>query len=153
MTDEQDTKQIALMQHMVALAEKQTVYSLQRSEMSEFRSYQNAERTLSVWVRTALALMICGLAIDRFGLMLDGNPRAAHVLLLDRLSEWMSIALVFLGVLMVATTGLRFLAYARTWQRQHELPASHGPYLGPFFAMMVALFGAILLVIMMVATS
>jgi uncharacterized membrane protein YidH (DUF202 family) len=153
MTEEQESKQIALMKQMAALAEKQTVYSLQRSEMSEFRSYQNAERTLSVWVRTALALMICGLAIDRFGLILGGNPHATHGLLLDRMSEWMSIALVFLGVLMVATTGLRFLGYARAWQRQHELPPYHGPYLGPFFAMMVALFGIMLLVVMMAATA
>jgi uncharacterized membrane protein YidH (DUF202 family) len=154
MTEEQEPKQITLMKQMVALAEKQTTYSIQRSEMSEARSYQNAERTLSVWVRTALALMICGLAINRFGLMLDGNPQpAAHGLLLDHVSEWMSIALVLLGVLMVATTGLRFLAYALAWQRQHELPPYHGPYLGPFFAMMVALFGVMLLVIMMAAMA
>jgi uncharacterized membrane protein YidH (DUF202 family) len=152
MTEGQDSKQVAMMKEMVALAEKQTTYSMQRSEMSEVRSYQNAERTLSVWVRTALALMICGLAIDRFGLILGGKPpEAAHALLLDRVSEWTSIALVLLGVVMVVTTGLRFLAYARAWQRQHELPAYHGPYLGPFFAMMVALFGIMLLVIMTAA--
>jgi uncharacterized membrane protein YidH (DUF202 family) len=152
MTEGKDSKQIAMMKEMVALAEKQTAYSIERSEMSEVRSYQNAERTLSVWVRTALALMICGLAIDRFGLILDGKPpEAVHGLLLDRVSEWTSIALVLLGVVMVVTTGLRFLAYARAWQRQHELPAYHGPYLGPFFAMMVALFGLMLLVIMTAA--
>ena len=140
------------MQQMLALVEKQTVYSVERSEMSQERSYQNAERTLSVWVRTALALMICGLAIDRFGLMLDGSPPpTARRLLLDRISEWTSAALVLLGVVMVVTTGLRFLAYARVWQRRHELPAYHGPYLATFFAMMVALFGVMLLVIMIQA--
>jgi hypothetical protein len=72
-------------------------------------------------------------------------------LLLDRVSEWTSIALVLLGVVMVVSTGLRFLAYARAWQRQHEPPAYHGPYLGPFFAMMVALFGVVLLIIMTAA--
>jgi uncharacterized membrane protein YidH (DUF202 family) len=103
-------------------------------------------------VRTALALMICGLAIDRFGLMLGGErPPAAHGMLIDRVSEWTSIALVLLGVVMVAATGLRFFAYAHSWQRQHELPAHHGPYLATFFAMMVALFGVVLLVIMIVA--
>jgi uncharacterized membrane protein YidH (DUF202 family) len=102
--------------------------------------------------------MICGLAIDRFGLMFDGNMTpAAQVtgqgLLLDRVSEWTSIGLVLLGVFMAVTTGMRFLAYARTWQRKHELPAHHGPYLGPFFAMMVALFGVVLLAIMMTAMA
>jgi hypothetical protein len=38
-------------------------------EMSAERSYMNAERTLAVWVRTALALMIFGIAVDRFGLL------------------------------------------------------------------------------------
>ena len=154
MAEEHEATQIEMMRQMVEFAEKQTDYSLQRSEMSEVRSYHNAERTLSVWVRTALALMICGLAIDRFGLILGGKPpEAAHALLLDRVSEWTSIALVLLGVVMVVTTGLRFLAYARAWQRQHELPAYHGPYLGPFFAMMVALFGIMLLIIMITAMA
>lgn len=159
MAEEKESKQIAMMKHMVALAEEQTGFSAQRSEMSEGRTYLNAERTLSVWVRTALSLMIFGLAIDRFGLLLDGIPGgAAHLssargLLLDRISAWTSIALVLLGVLMAATTGLRFLAYARTWQRRHELPAHHGPYLAPFFAAMVALFGILLFGIMVTAAG
>lgn len=151
MADGQESKQIEMMRRMVTLAEKQTGYSLQRSEMSEVRSYQNAERTLSVWVRTALALMICGLAIDRFGLMIDGHVGVARRLLLDQVSMWASIGLVLLGVVMVATTGLRFLAYARMWRRLHEPPAYHGPYLASFFAMMVALFGIVLLAIMLTA--
>ncbi|MGN6583448.1 MAG: YidH family protein [Rhizobiaceae bacterium] len=159
MAESQETKQIAMMKQVVALAEKQTDYSVQRSEMSAGRSYQNAERTLSVWVRTALSLMICGLAIDRFGLIFDGNPASeAHMapgraLLLDRVSEWTSAALVLLGVVMVVATGLRFAAYARAWRRQHEPPPYHGPYLAPFFALMVALFGAVLLAIMATAMS
>lgn len=150
---ERESEQLAMMRQMVALAENQTAYSRQRSEMSEARSYQNAERTLSVWVRTALALMICGLAIDRFGLMLDGSAGPAHMtsargLLIDNVSTWTGIGLVLLGVFMVMTTGVRFLTYALAWQRQHEPPAYHGPYLASFFALMVAVFGVVLLVIM-----
>jgi uncharacterized membrane protein YidH (DUF202 family) len=155
--ERQESQQVALMREIVALAEKQTAYSVERSEMSEVRSYQNAERTLSVWVRTALALMICGLAIDRFGLTFIGGREAAPRtmpgggLLLDRLSDWTGIGLVLLGVVMVAATGLRFLAYARAWRRQHQPPPYHGPYLAPFFAITVALFGIVLLTIMMTA--
>jgi hypothetical protein len=70
--------------------------------------------------------------IDRFGLMLDGGPAGAHVtsargLLLDRVSAWTSIGLVLRGVVPVMAIGLRFLAYTRAWQRQHESPAHHGP--------------------------
>lgn len=152
MAEEHEAKQIEMMRQMVAFAEKQTDYSLERSEMSEVRSYQNAERTLSVWVRTSLALMICGLAIDRFGLMVDGSAGAARGLLLDRASTWTSIGLVLLGVGMVLATGLRFFAYARIWRRRHQPPPFHGPYLASFFAVMVAIFGVVLLVIMMTAT-
>jgi len=154
MAEGQESKQVAIMEQMLALAEKQTAYSVQRSEMSETRSYQNAERTLSVWVRTALALMICGLAIDRFGLLLGGNPDpTTRGILLDIASQWTSIALVLLGVVMVAATGLRFYAYARIWRRRHEAPPYHGPYLASFFAVMVTLFGIVLLVIMTTAMA
>jgi uncharacterized membrane protein YidH (DUF202 family) len=154
MTQDHESKQIEIMKQLLVLAEKQTVYSVERSEMSETRSYHNAERTLSVWVRTALALLICGLAIDRFELLLDESPRlVAHDLLPGQASGWASIALVLLGVLMAAITGLRFLAYARVWKRRHELPPYHGPYLATFFALTVALFGAILLAIMIAART
>jgi uncharacterized membrane protein YidH (DUF202 family) len=151
MAEEHEATQIEMMRQMVAFAEKQTDYSLQRSEMSEVRSYHNAERTLSVWVRTALALMICGLAIDRFGLMVDGSAGAARGLLLDRISTWTSIGLVLLGVVMVLATGLRFFAYSRAWRRRHRPPPFHGPYLASFFAVMVAIFGIVLLAIMLTA--
>jgi len=99
-------------------------------------------------VRTALASMICGPAVDRFGLVLDGSPAAAHVtpargLLPDRVSAWTSIGLVR-GIALTMATGLRFLARARAWQRQHEPPGHHDPYLAPFFALMEALFGIVL---------
>jgi uncharacterized membrane protein YidH (DUF202 family) len=153
MAEEHEAKQVEMMRQMVAFAEKQTDYSLQRSEMSEVRSYHNAERTLSVWVRTALALMICGLAIDRFGLMVDGSAGPARGMLLDRISTWTSIGLVLLGVVMALTTGLRFFAYARAWRRQHRPPPFHGPYLASFFAVMVAICGIVLLAIMLTATA
>jgi uncharacterized membrane protein YidH (DUF202 family) len=153
MTEEREAKQLEMMRQMVAFAEKQTTYSLERSEMSEVRSYQNAERTLSVWIRTALALMICGLAIDRFGLVVNGSAGTARGMLLDQVSTWTSIGLVLLGVVMVLATGLRFYAYARAWRRRHRPPPFHGPYLAPFFAMMVALFGIVLLAIMLTATA
>lgn len=147
-----ETQQVEMMKELVRLSEKRTALSVERSEMSETRSYHNAERTLSVWVRTALALLVCGLAIDQFELFLNELPNsAAHRALLDQVSGWAGIALVFLGVLAVVATGLRFLAYAHAWKKQHQLPPYHGPYLGPFFALMVALFGIILLAIMIAA--
>jgi uncharacterized membrane protein YidH (DUF202 family) len=154
---EQDQPQIQMMQRMVALAEKQTSLSVDRSEMSEVRSYHNAERTLAVWVRTALSLMIVGLAIDRFGLLLyraPGGPHSnplTHGLLIDDASTGICLALIVLGIVMVLATGFRFFAYAKTWSGRHRFPAHHGPYLAPFFAVMVALFGILMLVIIGIA--
>lgn len=122
-------------------------------EMSAERSYMNGERTLSVWIRTALGLMIFGIAIDRFGLMLrqvpmpppHGGYPSPH-----DLSTWGGGALIAFGVLMALSTGIRFLVFALTHRRVHQLPAHHGPYLGPIFAALVALFGIALLVILSV---
>jgi putative membrane protein len=152
-----ESEQIEMMKQMVALAERQTAMSAERSEMSEMRSYHNAERTLSVWIRTALSLMIVGLAIDRFGLLLYRVPGPvrqtafARGPLLDAASAWAGDALVLLGVIVALAMGARFLAYARNWTRLHVLPAHHGPYLAPFFAAAVALFGIVLLAIMVAA--
>lgn len=164
MAEHEEPKQLEMMRHMVALAEEQVALSTQRSEMSkqrsemsEFRSFLNGERTLSVWVRTALSLMIVGLAIDRFGLLFHHDAGAAAAsgrdALLDAASTWTCMGLVALGVLMVLVTGVRFVGYARDWRSRHRFPACHGPYLAPFFALMVALFGVVLLVIMALAAS
>jgi putative membrane protein len=153
--EKEEPQQIMLMRQVVEMAAEQTRLSVERNEQSETRCYHNAERTLSVWVRTALAMMVFGIAIDRFALLLHGLPDGAttatshhtHVLL-NSLSTACGMALVALGILMTLTTGIRFLAYARVWRRHHQLPPYHGPYLAPFFALMVAIFGSLLLLIM-----
>lgn len=121
-------------------------------ELSAERSYMNAERTLSVWVRTALGLMICGLAVDRFGLFVVELPvgpddAARHS---NTASNWVGVALVALGVIMAVATSLRFYAYAAAYRRQHQPPDYHAPVLAPFFASMVAVFGVAVLVVMIV---
>lgn len=156
MSEPEESAQIKMMQRLVELSEDRSRMAAERSEMSEQRSYMNAERTLSVWVRTALAVMVFGIAVNRFGLLLDKLPGTSLPVrmhpseLLDALSIWCGVALVVLAVLMATTSGLRFLAYARDWRSQHTLPARHGPYLATSFALMVAMFGVLLLVIMLV---
>ncbi|MGH8337386.1 MAG: YidH family protein [Gammaproteobacteria bacterium] len=123
-------------------------------QLSAERTYMNTERTLSVWIRTALGLMIFGIAIDRFGLLLHGLPWLPHGHL-HRLtaSAWGGALLVALGVLMVLAMDIRFLAYASIYRRSHEWPVKHGPYLAATFASLVAVFGIILLIIMLVFTE
>jgi putative membrane protein len=141
-------EQITLMRRLVEL-------SLDRSQMSAERTFMNAERTLAVWIRTALALMIFGIGIDRFSLLLRQMPQTqfrGHLTTND-LSSWGGGALIALGVLMVVSSGSRFFAFSLAYRRLHRLPARHGPYLGPVFAALVALFGIALLVVLDVFTA
>lgn len=138
-----------LAEQRTEMARARTQYSVDRSEMSAERSYLAAERTLSVWVRTALGLMVFGLAIDRFGLMLRQTPAGGRLLDANSLSALGGIALVAFGVLMAATTGLRFMVYARTFRTSHDVPHHHGPFLAPLFALLVAVFGCGLLILLL----
>lgn len=169
MAEQPDPEQIALMKRVVELAERQTALSVtrtqqsaersrmsaERSEMSAERSYMNAERTLSVWTRTALSLMVFGIAVDRFGLLLRHEPwpHAGSPVLPNPLSTLGGVILVALGVFMVTTCAIRYLAYARLYRKSHAWPAKHPPYLAFTFAVLVALFGIALLVVLLVFTG
>lgn len=123
-------------------------------ELSYERCYQNAERTLSVWIRTALALMIFGIAIDRFGLFLREQPQLGARALPhpDTVSMWVGAILVGLGVVMAVAMGIRFLMYAALYRHHHPWPVAHGPYLAATFDFLVAVFGIALLVVVFVFT-
>lgn len=143
MPESPEPEQITLMKRVVELAERQTQLSEQRTGQSAERSYHNAERTLSVWTRTALALMVVGLTVDRFGLLMHHAP-------------WVSmlggVLLTALGVFMVVTCGLRYLAYANEYRKAYPWPPKHAPYLAVTFAMLVAAFGVALIVLLIVFT-
>ncbi|MGB9429764.1 MAG: DUF202 domain-containing protein [Gammaproteobacteria bacterium] len=123
-------------------------------QLSAERTYMNTERTLSVWIRTGLSLMIFGIAIDRFGLLLHGLPWLPHGHLHRlSLSAWGGAVLVALGVLLVLAMDIRFLAYVRVYRRSHAWPVNHGPYLAATFSLLVAIFGIALLIIMFMFTD
>ena len=161
MADQEPASSLAIMQQMLVLAEQQVAMSAERSrmsadrsEMSEQRCYHNAERTLSVWVRTALSLMVLGMAVDQFGLLLHGVPASRNYAalhgngLLNALSQWSGAALVLLGVFMALLTGWRFLAYSQGWRKAHQLPPFHNPWMATVFALLSAVFGVVLLILM-----
>lgn len=150
---EPEPQQLAMMQRMVDLAVQRTDLAVQRTdlavqrtEMAAERSYLNVERTLSVWVRTALAVMVVGIAVDRFGLFLREN-HGAHVAG-GSTSDLVGAALVALGVLIAVVPGVRFVRYSRTYRRTHTLPQHHGPVMAPAFAGLVALAGVVLLALL-----
>lgn len=123
-------------------------------ELSLQRSYMNTERTLAVWTRTALSLMIFGIAVDRFGLLMRHPPwhvEDTHQLLPNSLSTLGGVVLVALGVLILLAAGFRFLAYGRAWYRANPLKvAYHTPWLAFTFTMLMAMFGIALLVVLCV---
>jgi putative membrane protein len=139
----------------LTLSEQDTIEQIkllqqQLLQLSAERTYMNTERTLSVWVRTALGMMIFGIAIDRFGLLLHGLPWLPHESVHRlTLSTWGGAVLVALGVLMALTMNIRFLGYARIYRRSHDWPVKHGPYLAASFASLVAVFGIALLIILL----
>ncbi|MGH8160870.1 MAG: DUF202 domain-containing protein [Gammaproteobacteria bacterium] len=132
------------------MSEDRSRMSADRSELSSERSYMNAERTLANWTRTALELMILGIAMDRFGLLFRRLPITHGRLSPNTLSTWGGAALIAFAVFMAITTGIRYIAYAFDFQRKHRPPKYHGPYLAPFFSLLVALFGIGLLIILLV---
>lgn len=107
----------------------------------------NAERTLSVWIRTALAVMVLGIGIDRFKLML--LHQAAQGAGLDRASGWVGAALVAFGILIALVTGIRFRLYVATYRRAHSQPWYHSPVVALGFALITALFGLVLLILLL----
>jgi uncharacterized membrane protein YidH (DUF202 family) len=122
-------------------------------ELSLQRSYMNTERTLAVWTRTALSLMILGIAVDRFGLLMRHPPWQVlnpGELLPDPLSTLGGVVLVALGVLILIAAGVRFLAYGIAWHRANPRKvAYHTPWLAFSFAMSMAAFGIALLVVLL----
>lgn len=151
MPEDHIQKQLEAMQTLVELSKERTKMSEERSKMSAQRSYMNAERTLSVWIRTALSLMIFGIAVDRFDLMMREMP--VHALAVSphyhALSTLSGSLLVAFGILMAVSTGIRFLSFSRSYRKQFPLPFHHQAILAPVFALLTALFGIALLIIML----
>lgn len=144
----EEAHQLVLMGQLVELSLERTRQSALRSEMSAERSYMNAERTLSVWVRTSLASMVVGIAVDRFGLSTSQyRPPGAGQ---DAASTWVGAALVAFGVLISVVTGVRFGRYAAEYGRIHSVPAHHGPFMAPAFALLASAFGVVLLILVLV---
>lgn len=137
---------LALTRQMLAVSEVLVWRNAERSLM-------NAERTLSVWVRTALGLMIAGLAFERFGVALVSLPNGPwpSFRTSDELATWIGIALVAIGAAAALTAGLRFHAVAARYRSRYAPPFHHGPALGTAFAVVLAALGAVVVVLTLAA--
>jgi len=87
------------------------------------RVYFAAERTFLAWIRTGLGLMGVGFAVARFGLFLR-QIRATEMhtpMAAGGMSVWSGVAIVFLGVIVLASSTMQHIALIRelntgTWQ-------------------------------------
>lgn len=113
--------------------------------------YMNVDRTLATWTRTALSLIVFGAVVDRFGMLLMGNEPIHRGTLLAQnpLSTLGGLFLIALGVCMALSAGLRHQAYRRVWMREYGHRGWRGPWLAFAFAMMTAVAGAALFVILL----
>ncbi len=138
---------------LITLALRQCVLAEERTEQSSERSYLNAERNLAALVHAAVALMILGFAIDRYQLYPGGTSASAALhdpLITGTLISWSAAALIGLGVLATFAGGLRYLAFILKYRRQHVLLLRYGPLLAPLLALLVAVSGLTVLVLLFV---
>jgi putative membrane protein len=91
------------------------------------------ERTFLAWIRTALALMAGGIAVEAFtGQVFGAEARKA-----------LAILLLVLGLVLSAGAGARWLNVERAMRQGHPLPL---PWLVPLLAVGGAVATAVLLV-------
>lgn len=129
--------------------EKLIELSKMRTDFSAGRSYMNSERTLSVWIRTALTTMVFGVAISRLDVLyiqMDvQSDKYAHI---EFLTQAIGFGLVLLSIFMALTSGLRYVAYTKDYKKDYPFPAHHNAWLPATYAAMTVVFGVVLLILM-----
>lgn len=140
MAEDKEENSLQVMQKLVELART-------RTGLSAERSYMNAERTLSVWVRTSLAAMIFGIAIDRLGLM---AKTSYHFIFHHNTPSTVTGAgLVAFAMLMALSAAIRFIIYARAYKKEYAFPPRHNASLPIIYSLMIVVFGGLLLFLML----
>lgn len=82
--------------------------------IEDYTDHAANERTYLAWVRTALAFMAFGLLVERFDLFLRSMPGSAGAAPSGSgMNRVAGLALVLLGVVVLATSTLRYLRFKR----------------------------------------
>jgi uncharacterized membrane protein YidH (DUF202 family) len=138
MADDEDTRLLDTFRQMAALQARVC--------------YMNVDRTLATWTRTALALIVFGTIVDRYGLLLlrDHFPHVGTRLAPNPVSSTGGIFLVAVGVLIVVTAAIRHQRYTAMWNRTFGRDETFGPWLAFPFALGVAACGIAVLVLLLV---
>lgn len=92
------------------------------------------ERTLLAWLRTALALLAAGVALDQIDLDMGATTQQA-----------LAAALVLLGIVCAAASWWRWASAERAIRRREPLPS---PLLGLVLALGSVVIGVVVLVVL-----
>ncbi len=119
-------------------------------ELSRRLVYLAAERTLTSWIRTALSLMALGFVIDRFQLVLDLMPATSASAQTYGRAPWIWSGSMFIGMgaAVALGAGVRYLRFALAFHREGSTRVGRGIAIGAAFAMLLALFGLVLIVLL-----
>ena len=101
-------------------------------EEPDYRFSLANERTLLAWLRTALALLAAGVALDQIDLAMD-----------DAVQRGLAAALVLLGVVCAAASWWRWAGAERAIRQRRPLPS---PTLGLLLAVATVTVGVVVLV-------
>ena len=111
----------------------------------EYLVYFAAERTLMAWIRAALGLMALGFVIDRLGLVVrEMAPQQGQAVRSSTLSFLAGAGVVVIGALMAVVAAVRYAQFARRYRQTGDTRPGHGLAPAVFFAIAVALAGAVI---------
>jgi uncharacterized membrane protein YidH (DUF202 family) len=130
-----ESAHLALLRYMAGSSAVRTLLSAERSAM-------NSERTLAAAIHTGLAVMVLGLAVDRYQLAARWFPGRS-------LTGWEGTALILLGALVPLVGALPFVAGMAGWRREGKRRSYSGDFLAPLFAVVVSACGGLLLAVLL----
>ena len=141
MTDNEDARVLDTFRQMAALQARVC--------------YMNVDRTLATWTRTALALIVLGTIVDRYGLLLlrDHFPHVGTRFAPNPVSSTGGIFLVAIGVFIAVSAAIRHQRYKALWGRAFGHDETFGPWLAFPFAVGVAVLGIAVMVLLLVVAQ
>ena len=115
----------------------------ERTDLAYHRNRWAAERTLMAWIRTSMAMVTFGFAVDQFFLLVRPDDEPA---LNETAYHWFAFLLVVTGIILLFAAVLEHLVIVSRLKRRQTLAG--GPFsLALVGAMLLLLIGAAALVL------